>query len=271
MKLAILSLAIAAVVAGCTTNPDKSEDPGPVPGATVSDTAAAGTADELYAKAKRELERGQYEVAVSEFENLEATFPFGEHAAQARLDIAYAYFKQSEFDNSTAALDRFLKLYPQSEHSDYAFYLKGLVNFSRGKSIVERLVPRKLYRLDQSALRTSFSDFATLVRKYPESIYAEDSRQRMVFLRNEMARHELATAEHYFERSAMVAVINRVNTMLDQYTDSPYTADGLALLAKAHIALGNTQIAQDTIKILELNHPEHPEIRKLGDLQNQSG
>lgn len=271
MKSAIFTLAIALTLGACSNNPNRDEDPGPVPGGTASGTLAAGAANELYAKAKRTLDKGQYEIAVTEFENLEATYPFGDFAAQARLDIAYAYFKLTESDNAIAAVDRFLKLYPQSENADYAFYLKGLVNFSRGKSLFEKLVPRKPYRLDQSALRTSFSDFATLVRKYPESIYAEDSRKRMVFLRNEMARHELSTAEHYYERSAMVAVINRINTMLDQYADSPHTAEGLALLVRAHIALGNTQIAQDTIKILELNHPGHPGLRKLVNLRNRNG
>ncbi len=268
MKSAALALSIALALSACSSNPNKDQDPGPAAGQPVSGDPANGTAEDLYIKAKRALDRRQWESAVEKFENLEATFPFGDYAAQARLDIAYAYYKLSELDNATAAVDRFLKLYPNNEQGDYAYYLKGLVNFSRGKSLLEKFVPRKMHQLDQSALRTAFGDFSTLVRKYPDSIYAEDSKHRMIFLRNEMAQHELSTAQYYYKRSAMVAVINRINIMLDQYADSPYTADGLAVLARAHLALGNTQLAQDTIKVLELNHPAHASLREFGKLRS---
>ncbi|OED40693.1 hypothetical protein AB833_11570 [Chromatiales bacterium (ex Bugula neritina AB1)] len=263
MKPAGLALSIALALSACSSNPNKDSDPGPAAGQTVSGTPARGTPEDLYLKAKKALNKNQYESAVEKFENLEATFPFGDFAAQARLDIAYAYFKLSELDNATAAIDRFLKLYPNSDQGDYAYYLKGLVNFSRGKSLFEKIFPRKMHQLDQTALRASFGDFSTLVRKYPDSIYAEDAKHRMIFLRNEMARHELVTAQYYYKRSAMVAVINRINIMLDQYADSPHTADGLAVLARAHLALGNTQLAEETIKVLELNHPQHGSLREF--------
>ena len=102
-----------------------------------------------------------------------------------------------------------------------------------------------------------------LIRQYPDSIYAEDARQRLVFLRNEMARHELSIAEYYYKRSAMVAVINRINYMLEQFADSPYSADGLALLTRAYLKLGDKQLASDTLKTLELNAPEHPDLQSL--------
>ena len=137
-----------------------------------------------------------------QYENLEATYPFGDHAAQARLDVAYAYYQQGELDNAVATLDRFLKLYPQSEQSDYAYYLKGLVNFSRGKSIFESLVPRKLDQIDQAWLRASLADFGTLERKYPESEFVEDAASRRLQLIDHMARHELNTCLLYTSDAA---------------------------------------------------------------------
>ncbi len=254
-------IAIAVALGACSTNPKTEDDPGPSPVRISTDNPAPDSADELYLKAKALLNRKQYESAVQDFNNLEATFPFSDYAAQARLDITYAYYKLKEYDSTTAAADRFLKLYPQSEQADYAYYLKGLANFSRGKSVFESLVPRKLYRMDQSALRGSLSDFSTLVTRFPGSSYAEDSQARMDLLTNEMARHELSTAEYYFERSAMVAVINRVNTMLETYPDSPYAADALSLMARAYIALGNRTLAAETVKSLEAKAPGHPDLR----------
>jgi outer membrane protein assembly factor BamD len=252
MRSAIIAIAAALALGACSSPQKKGAEDGP--------TSEAGA---IYQKAKRALDNHQFDTAIAEFENLEATYPFGDHAQQAQLDVAYAYFKQGEYDNAVAGTERFLKLYPQSELIDYAWYLKGLVNFSRGRTLLERLVPRKPYKLDQAWLRNSFNDFSILIRQYPDSVYVEDARQRLVFLRNEMARHELSIAEYYYKRSAMVAVINRVNFMLEQFADSPYSADGLALLTRAYLKLGDKQLASDTLKTLELNAPEHPELQSL--------
>ncbi len=267
IKTALSLLAVCILATGCSTGLKKEDDPGPLPVDAATTEPEAGSPEEMYQKARVLLDREQYESALSNFENLEATHPFSDRAAQARLDIAYAYYKLNEHQSAIAAADRFLKLYPQHEKADYAYYIKGLANFTRGRSIFESLVSRKLERLDQSALRLSFNDFSTLVNRYPQSSYSEDSKSRMATLRNAMALHELNTAEYYFGRSAMVATINRVNAMLETYPESTHTADGLALLARAHLALGNRELAAQTVKTLKNEQPDHPDLRVLGAVQ----
>ena len=257
--LSAFTLAIS--LAGCSIGvggPTRPDDPGPAPAPALS--SDAGEAGELYVEARARLEKGHFDDAVLRYENLEATYPFGEHAAQARLDVAYAYYQKEEHDNSVATLDRYLKLYPQSEQSDYAYYLKGLVNFSRGKSFFERFVPRKIDQLDQAWLRASVADFETIERRYPESKFVEDAAARKLELIDHMARHELNTAKYYFSRSAMVAVINRVNTMLEQFPDSSLNPEGLELLARAHRALGNQKSADEATALLQKRHPDFGNI-----------
>lgn len=252
-------LALSILLSACSTTGDKSaDDPGPAPAIKLTDdTSEAGV---LFAKARAALEKGQFESAVLQYENLEATYPFGDHAAQARLDVGYAYYQQGELNNSQATLDRYLKLYPQAEEADYAYYLKGLVNYSRGKSLFESLVPRKLYQLDQAWLRAALADFSTLERRFPDSIFIEDAVARSAELQDQMAEHELNTARYYFSRSAMVAAINRINYMREQYPDSSLNAEGLALLARAHRALGNTKSADEAAELLKSQYPDYAKI-----------
>ena len=268
MKPVLTVLALSVLLGACSAGLKKEDDPGPLPANLNIASEDAESADQMYLKAKALLDRQQYETALSNFENLEATHPFGEHAAQARLDIAYAYYKLNEHQSAVAAIERFLKLYPQSPKADYAYYLKGLANFTRGRSLLENLVSRKLHRMDQSTLRLAFSDFSTLVTRYPDSQYVPDAQRRMAQLRNAMALHELTTAEYYFKRSAMVAVVNRINSMLEVYPETRHSADGLSLLARAHLALGNRQLAAETVGELELADPDHPDLRILGNLRS---
>jgi len=261
-KTSILPL-IAAVafvsLAACSRSAQKPEDdPGPSPAIELSDTSEE--AGQLFNRARESLAKGQYETAVLQYENLEANYPFGDHAAQARLDVAYAYYRQRELDNAIATLDSYLKLYPQSEKTDYAYYLKGLVNYSRGKGLFESLVPRKMDQLDQVWLRASLADLSTLIQKFPNSSYVEDAENRSSELLDHMAQHELQTANYYYNRSAMVAAINRINYMLEQYPETKHSAEGLALLARAHRALGNDKTAEDVTTTLRTKHPDFTKI-----------
>ena len=220
-----------------------------------------GTAEELYRSAKRSLNKGDFLSAISTFETLGARYPFGTYTQQAQLDIAYAYLRQDEFDNAISAADRFIKLYPRSENIDYAYYIKGVSHFSRGGSAMERLFPRDMAKVNQQWLRAAFQEFDTLVRRFPESRYAEDALARMAFLKDEMARHELITARFYYERGAMVAVINRVSYLLEHFDGSRHVPNALALMASAYESLGEEDLQQDTLRVLASTDPRHPALQ----------
>jgi len=230
--------------------------------ATPQDSApdAAGTPEGLYGTAKRALNRGDYLTAIDVFEALGAQFPFGTFTQQAQLEVIYAYYKQDEYDNAIAAADRFIKLYPRNNFVDYAIYMKGLAHFGRGGSPMERFFPRELAHVDQNWLRSSYVEFDTLVRRYPNSKYADDAVQRMAFLRDEMARHELTTARNYYNRGAMVASVNRVTYLLEHFKESKHVPNALALMASAQRSLGQNDLAADTLRVLQETDPEHPAL-----------
>lgn len=221
------------------------------------------TAEQLYRSAKRDLRNGNFLEAVETFETLGARYPFGNYTQQAQLDVAYAYYRQDEYDNAIASADRFIKLYPRNDNIDYAYYIKGLANYSRGGSALERLFPRNMSQVDQAWLRAAFADFDTLVQRFPDSDYSADAVERMRFLRDEMARHELTTAQYYYDRGAMVAAINRVKYLLEHFNGTKHGPNGLALMANAYNVLGQTDLQQDTLRVLALNEPQHPALDKL--------
>lgn len=223
------------------------------------------TAEALYREAKRSLNQGDFLTAIDTFETLGARYPFGSFTQQAQLDVAYAYLKQDEFDSAIDAADRFIKLYPRSENIDYAYYIKGVSHYSRGGSAMERLFPRDMAKVNQNWLRASFAEFDTLVRRFPDSRYVTDSLARMTFLKDEMARHELLTARFYYKRGSMIAVVNRVNFLLERFDGSKHVPNALALMASAYESLGLTQQQQDTLRVLSATAPDHPALKRLSE------
>ena len=96
------------------------------------DPTADWSVETFYNEARKELNAENYLTAIEYYETLESRFPFGKYATQAQIDVAYAYFKFDEPDSAITAIDRFIKLHPRHEKVDYAYYLKGVVNFERG-------------------------------------------------------------------------------------------------------------------------------------------
>ena len=91
------------------------------------------------------------------------------------------------------------------------------------------------------------------MRKFPNSEYAADSAQRMLYLRNNLARYEIRVAQYYMKRGAYVAAANRAEYVVQNYQRTPSVRDALSLMIVAYGKLGLVELANDTRRVLALN------------------
>lgn len=225
---------------------------------TADDEMSKLSANDLYKKAREALAAADFETAINTFEKLEARYPFGKYAQQAQLEIAYAYYKFDEPDSAITAADRFISNNPGNAHLDYAYYLKGLANYTRGMSVIDRVAQREPSERDTRALRDAFSDFTTLAQKFPDSRYAEDSKKRLIFLHNQLADYEIKVARYYMHREAWVAAANRARYVIENYQRTPAAREALQVLVVAYTRMGMNDLANDTRRVLDLNMPSVP-------------
>jgi outer membrane protein assembly factor BamD len=214
--------------------------------------------DQLYAAGHQELENGNMGRAQTDYKRLISRFPYGPYTEQAQLDLAYAQYKSGSYDDATSTVERFIRTYPTHRHVDYAYYLKALINFIRDYALLSRLARLDTSQRDQGSPRQSFNDFANLIRRFPNSRYAPDARQRMVYLREELAKHEIGVGLYYLERKAYVAAANRGQYVITNFPQSKYDGDALALMAESYKRLGDTKLSDDAKRVLLQNHPDHP-------------
>ena len=222
-------------------------------------------ASKIYTTGKKALDNGDYDTAIKYFESLETRFPFGRHSQQAQLDIAYSYYKQGEADAAIAAIDRFTRTYPRHPHIDYAYYLRGRINFGRERNILDRVLRKDPSSRDPAAGLESYRDFETLLKRFPDSRYADDTRQRMVYLRNNLAKHEIQVADYYMRRGAYVAAANRAKFVIENFQQTPSVPDALAVLVRAYTKLELEDLRATSLRVLELNYPDHPVIAETKD------
>lgn len=241
--------AICLVVAGCSTTP--------TPDKTVN-----WSPNRIYAEAKDEANSGAYEKAVPLYEKLEGRAAGTPLAQQAQIDKAYAQYKGGEQAQAIATLDRFIKLHPASPALDYAFYLKGLVNFNDSLGIFSFIAKQDLSERDQKAAKESFESFRELVSRFPDSRYAPDARLRMTYIVNSLAQSEVNVARYYYSRGAYVAAINRAQTAITEYRDVPALEEATYVLFKSYDALGMVTLRDDTRRIMEKTYPTSTYLSK---------
>ena len=224
-----------------------------------SDADSAGktaSAEVMYNDAKKKLNDGGYDEAIKQFESLQSHYPYGRYAQQAQLEIAYAYYRQNEAESSIAAADSFIKQYPNNPHVDYAYYVKGLANFNADIGLFGLTFGEDPTERDPKAAQDSFAAFKDLVTRFPSSRYAPDSRLRMQYLLDALAKYEIHVARYYLRRGANIAAVNRAKEVLTEYPNTPAIHDALLILVQGYNALGMTKLRDDAQRVLDLNFPE---------------
>jgi len=228
-----------------------------------SDETADWTVEQFYQTAKEAMDNGDYKTAIDYFTKLEARYPYGRYAQQAQLETIYAHYKYDEPAAAVAAADRFIKLHPRHPNVDYAYYMRGLATFDQGKGALESLAKTNRAQRDPASLRESFNYFKELVTRYPKSRYTPEAIKYMTELRNTLAQHEIEVARYNLERGAYLATINRAKYVLENYQRSTAIPDALALMVKAYRLMAMPDLANDSLRILEMNHPEYPGLAEL--------
>lgn len=238
---------LLALIAGCAST----QDPG------------KWSAKQFYDQARQAMEVEDYQTAIKYYEDLEIRHPFSPFTQQAQLEVIYAYYKYDEPESAIAAADRYIKLYPRAKNVDYAYYLRGLVSFERGMGSLDLWLKLEADKRQPQTALSAHHYFEELIKRFPDSQYAGDAKQRMVYLRNKLARYELNVADYYFRRGAYLSAANRAKYTLENYPQTPAIPDALAIMIKAYRQLGVEDLAADALQVMQLNYPNHEALKQL--------
>ena len=211
---------------------------------------------ELYDQAQSRLKNGSFSTAIMSLEALEARFPFGRYAEQAQAELIYAYYMNSQFEASQSAAERFINLHPRHSHTGYAFYMKGLAAFTDDSGLFSRYFQSDLAKREVIMAQTSFDELSDFISRYPNSKYVPHAKQRMIYLRNLLAEHEIYVADFYMKRGAYLAAIGRAKYVIEHLPNTPQTPYALSVLVEAYEMLEYEELRKTSLDILEANYPD---------------
>ena len=229
------------------------------------DETVGWSAQRLYGEAKDAMASKDWPRAVKYLEKLEARYPYGRFAQQAQLEIAYCHYKDGERASAVAAVDRFIKMYPNHASAGYAWYLKGLINFNDQYGVMSNLTTPDMSDRDPKSSRESFNAFKEVVTRYPESKYAADATLRMRYLVNALASHEVHVARYYMKRGAYLAAANRAQYAIRHYSQAPAVEEAVFVLVLAYDRLGMNDLRDAADRVMRTNFPDSRYLRPGGD------
>ena len=210
---------------------------------------------ELYDQAQTRLKNGSFSTAILSLEALESRFPFGRYAEQAQAELIYAYYMNSQFEASQSAAERFINLHPRHSHTGYAFYMKGLAAFTDDSGLFSRYFQSDLAKREVVMAQTSFGELSEFISRYPDSKYVPHAKQRMIYLRNLLAEHEIYVADFYMKRGAYLAAIGRAKYVIENLPNTPQTPFALSILVEAYEILDYEELRKTSLEILNANYP----------------
>ena len=212
------------------------------------------TPKELYEQAEDKVDSGLIEQAIDQYEMILSSYPGSKYAIQSRLDIAYNLLKQKKYNRAILELDEFIERYPNLPPTPYAYYLRGVVAETKSSSILDKLVTDSAQR-DVESVSDAYQYFTELIKTFPDSKYSEDAKDKLIGLRNTLARHEFYVAIYYTEIGSHIAAINRSKFIIENYPNSASIPDGLHLMAYNYDKINAGQLAIDVRKVLTSSYP----------------
>lgn len=226
------------------------------------EVAADEPADKLYNEGLYMLnEDKKATAAAKKFEEVDRQHPYSDLARKSLLMSAYAHYEAQDYDSTIGAAQRYITLHPGSPDAAYAQYLIAASHFDQIPDISR----------DQGRTEKAINSLEEVVRKYPNSEYAQAARRKLESARDQLAGKEMSVGRYYMERRDFTGAINRYKTVVTQYQRTRHVEEALARLTEAYMAIGVVSEAQTAAALLGHNFPESPWYKDAYNLVKSNG
>lgn len=212
--------------------------------------------ERMYNRAHKQLVKTKYKQAAETFEQVELEYPYSKWATEAKLMGAYAYYKNEKYDDAIMALDRFIRFHPGNENIAYAYYLKAICYFDQISDV----------NRDQGETSKALNAFQQLVMRFPNSKYAADAKQKIIFARSNLAGQEMEVGRYYLGQKNYLSALNRFSNVVNNYQTTSYIEEALYRQIEVYMILGLSKEAKSTYKVLQYNYPKSSWTAKSAEL-----
>ena len=203
--------------------------------------------NEIYSKGLVSLQKGDFENAITEFDDVFLNYPFSPLASRSEIMSAYSLYQNNKLDKAVLKLNSFIEMNPKGQLTQYAHYLLSMCYYSQVSTEGR----------DPGLTIKALNSFKLIISKYPNSKYAKDSKLKIIYLKNLIAKNELNVGKFYLKKGAPASSIKRFKSVLQNYQNSSAIPETLYRLSEALLIIGLKEEALKSSAILKYNFPNN--------------
>jgi outer membrane protein assembly factor BamD len=260
-RLAVAA-ALSLTLAGCETVSNSLSSLNPFAAAkSSSDISADEPAEALFNDGLARLQNRNYDGAARKFGELDKQYPYTQWSRRSMLLTTFAHYENRAYEDAISTGRRYVSLYPADKDAAYAQYLVGMSYFNQIPDVTR----------DQERSARALLAMDELIRRYPQSEYVADARQRVAIARDQLAGKEMDIGRYYLEQRNFPGAVNRFREVLTKYQTTRHTEEALLRITEAYMSMGIVDEARTAAAVLGHNFPDSQWYKDAFRLLEQGG
>ena len=126
--------------------------------------------------------------------------------------LGFIKYLELNYDDAILIFNRLIKKYPSHKDIDYAYYMRALSYYEQIKN----------EELDGSMNNKALENFQQIIKRFPNSKYALDSKQKIIAINENIAAKNMNIGLFYLKQGKYVASINRYKNTIEKFPTSKF-------------------------------------------------
>ena len=200
----------------------------------------------LYKIAKVNFDEKKFELAKAQFQEINKLFPLSNEAIQSEIMIAFIDYVRMDYENAILNYKKIINKYPSHKDLDYVYYMIGMCNYEQIQNEA----------LDGYYNDLALNSFDQVIKRFPESKYAKDSRQKIILVKSNIAAKHMEIGRFYLNNKKYIAGLNRFKIVVEKFSITKFTPEALHRMVEAYYEMGMYEESYNTAALLGYNYPE---------------
>ena len=212
----------------------------------LSNNAIEQSPRELYQIAMINLDQKNYEEASLIFKKIIYKYPLSNEGVQSEIMLGFIDYLALNYDDAIYKFNRIIKIYPSHKNIDYAYYMRAISYFEQISG----------ENFDGKSNKEAKKNFQELLNRFPESEYAKEGRQKLIFINENIAAKDMEVAIFYLKQNQYLAALGRYNKVIEEYPKSKFIPEALYRLVEIYTILGMKEEAEKAASVIVYNYPK---------------
>ena len=234
LKIFLYIAFINIMISSCTSNDEE-----------LRSKTIKQSSKELYQIAMIDLNQENYEQATIKFKEIIYKYPLSNEGVQSEIMLGFIGYLSLNYDDAIYKFNRIIKIYPSHKNIDYVYYMRAVSYFEQISG----------ENFDGKSNKEAKKNFQELLNRFPDSEYAKDSRQKLIFINENIAAKDMEVAIFYLKQEQYLAALGRYNKVIEEYPKSKFIPEALYRLVEIYIILGMEDEAKKAASVIVYNYP----------------